>query len=99
MSKKQESTAPNVPLVKTSDPREKIRKQLLEIINQYGNRKMLALRAGTTEQYLSMLSNHERYPGLNILISILHECGYDLQITKATPRVYELLQRKAAEEK
>lgn len=62
------------------DNREQIRDDLLNLIRQYGSRRQLAERAGTTEQYICMLFKRQRHPGLGILVSILNECGYELQI-------------------
>ena len=62
------------------DSRDKIRDRLIELIDAYGSRKMLAHRVGTTEAYMSMLMNRTRYPSLDLLVDLLHECGYDLAV-------------------
>lgn len=78
-----------------TDNRDKIREELISLVDQYGSRKLLAHRAGTTIQYLCLLSKRKCHPGLDTLISILKECGYELQIVKAPPTLIQRLQEKS----
>lgn len=69
------------------DNRDQIRDELLKLINQYGSRKILARKAATTEQYICMLFKKKRHPGLNVLVNILNECGYELRIVQSQPQL------------
>jgi len=81
-----------------NDNRDELREEAIALMRQYGSRSLLAKQIGTTQAFLSQIFHRKRYPSLGVLLGILHECGYELKVSRRIPAVVRHLQQMSQEE-